>query len=399
MKIFFAFIITIFLVLGGYHLTFRRLKMPLFARGFYLTGIEFLFLGLLLGPHFLNIINNETVEELAPLTILLLGWIGLLFGFQFEIPKLKRISGKFFTAAAVESVLTFGMVFTGTMYILPVIGTIPDGIITTAALIMGAAAASTAQTGLALRKPDSFPEHRKTLKLLRYISSIDGLTGILILGFAFLSRDSISNYSLTISERIAGFLIPIFACTGFMILYLLFLIRRKQESELSLVVIGMAIFTSGAAMILNFSPLFANFLLGVCIVNLTRDKERIFNLLVSVEKPVYLLLLIFLGCMLQPPEPWMLLAAALFFLFRTMGKMSGGYIVTCLQKKETHLKPYLGYGLLEQGGLPFAILYDFYQGFPGKTAGQIISIVIISIIFNDFISPIMLNRLLKGRES
>jgi len=250
-----------------------------------------------------------------------------------------------------------------------------------------------------LRKPHSIRKHRKTLKLLRYISSIDGLTGILILGFAFLSRDSISNYSLTVSERIAGFLIPIFACTGFMILYLLFLIRRKQESELSLVVIGMAVFTSGAAMVLNFSPLFANFLLGVCIVNLTRDKERIFNLLVSVEKPVYLILLIFLGCMLQPPEPWMLLAAGLFFLFRTMGKMSGGYIVTCLQKKDTHLKPYLGYGLLEQGGLPFAILYDFYQGFPDKAAGQIISIVILSIIFNDLISPIMLNRLLKGRES
>jgi len=32
-----------------------------------------------------------------------------------------------------------------------------------------------------------------------------------------------------------------------------------------LVVIGMTIFTSGAAMILNFSPLFANFLLGVCL--------------------------------------------------------------------------------------------------------------------------------------
>jgi len=399
MKIFFAFIITIFLVLGGYHLTFRRLKLPLFARGFYLTGIEFLFLGLLLGPHFLDIVNNETAEELAPLTILLLGWIGLLFGFQFEIPKLKRISGKFFTAAAVESVLTFGVVFMGTMVILPAIGTIPDGIITPAALIMGAAAASSAQTGLALRKPASIPEHRKTLKLLRYISSIDGLTGILILGFAFLSRDSISNYSLGVSERIAGFLIPIFACTGFMVLYLLFLIRRKQESELSLVVIGMAIFTSGAAMILNFSPLFANFLLGVCIVNLTRDKERIFNLLISVEKPAYLLLLVFLGCMLQPPEPWMLLAAALFFLFRTTGKMSGGYIVTRMQKKETHLNPYLGYGLLEQGGLPFAILYDFYQGFPGKTAGQIISIVIISIIFNDLISPVMLNRLLKGKKS
>jgi len=49
MKIVFALLIIVFLAFSGYHLTFRSLKLPLFAREFYLTGTEFLFLGLLLG--------------------------------------------------------------------------------------------------------------------------------------------------------------------------------------------------------------------------------------------------------------------------------------------------------------------------------------------------------------
>jgi len=50
MKIIFALLIIVFLAFSGYHLTFRGFKLPLFAREFYLTGTEFLFLGLLLGP-------------------------------------------------------------------------------------------------------------------------------------------------------------------------------------------------------------------------------------------------------------------------------------------------------------------------------------------------------------
>ena len=91
MKVTFALLIIIFLAFSGYHLTFRHFRLPLFARIFYLTGTEFLVLGLLLGPQFLNLMDPETQKGLAPLTALLLGWIGLLFGFQFEIKKLRRV--------------------------------------------------------------------------------------------------------------------------------------------------------------------------------------------------------------------------------------------------------------------------------------------------------------------
>jgi hypothetical protein len=290
------------------------------------------------------------------------------------------------------------IVFIGMLYSIPYIIIIPDGLRISAILIIAATSAATAQTGLALRNPGTYVKNRKTVTLLRYVSSINGVTAIFILGFAFLFRGSLSDFQLLTPVRISEFMIPILTFIGFLFLYLLFLIYRKQESELSLIVIGMTIFTSGAAMILNFSPLFANFLLGVCLVNLTRDKERIFELLVSVEKPVYLLLLVFLGGKLQFPETWMFVMALLYFLYRTTGKLAGGYILKVMQRKKNHFSPFLGFGLLEQGGLPLAILYDFYKGFSGEIVSQLVSVVIISIIFNDFLSPILLDRLLEKAE-
>ena len=103
MKIFFALLLIIFLAFSGYHLTFRRIELPLFARKFYLTGTEYLFLGLLLGPQFFNLLDSQTLLGLEPLFALLLGWIGLIFGFQFEIVKLRRFPLEFLSAAIIES--------------------------------------------------------------------------------------------------------------------------------------------------------------------------------------------------------------------------------------------------------------------------------------------------------
>jgi hypothetical protein len=62
MKIIFALLIIILLAFSGYHISFKRLRLPLFAREFHLTGTEFLFLGLLMGPLFFNLLDAPTLQ-------------------------------------------------------------------------------------------------------------------------------------------------------------------------------------------------------------------------------------------------------------------------------------------------------------------------------------------------
>ena len=398
MKIVFALLIIVFLAFSGYHLTFRGFKLPLFAREFYLTGTEFLFLGLLLGPQFLNLLDTETLKGLEPVGALLLGWIGLLFGFQFEIVRLRRFPLDFFKAAILESLLTFVLVFFGVYFALPLFFEIPEVKHIVLSLTLSAAAACTAQTGLALLTPDLTTQHRKTIGFLRYISSIDGLSALLIFGMVFFfRRPSIAGFSL-IGDLALGTVFILVISIGLVFLYIVFMSSHRGESELALVVIAMAVLTSGVASILHFSPLIANFFVGFCLVNLCRQKERLFEILVGVEKPVYLLLLVFLGAYWKLGSIWIIVLAALYCLYRFIGKLFGGFMITRLNRELSAYPSHLGFGLLAQGGLPLAILFDFQQGISCDIVTSIISLALLAVIYNEFLSPYMLVRLLKEVE-
>ena len=398
MKIFFAFLLIIFLVFSGYHLSFRKLRLPLFAHKFYLTGLEFLFLGLLLGPQFLNILDVKTCGALAPVTALLLGWIGMLFGFQFEFSILRRFPRVYFLAGLLESLLTLLVVFGGIYFTLPFILTISEHMRIVISMVMASAAACTAQTGLAMFSVGKIGANQSIIKILRYLSSVDGLVAMLALMpvFIFFPRST----DIAASRFVFGYdiFIAVIIFVAFLILYNLFLVYRREQSELALIIIGMVIFISGFSSVMNFSPLLSNFFMGVCLVNLTTEKEKIFNTLVSIEKPVYLLLLVFLGSAWHLQSFWVLAYAGGYFVFRFAGKMIGGFSISLLGPKMKEYPPGLGLGLIGQGGLSLAILYDFQQGFQSEIVDMVVGIALISISYFDLVCPSLVGRLLKKGE-
>ena len=398
MKIAFALLIMSFLAFSGYHLTFRHFRLPLFARQFYLTGIEFLFLGLLLGPRFANLLDIETQKGLAPLSAFLLGWIGLLFGFQFDIKKLRRIPVDYLIAAISEGLLTLTLVFFAVYYLLPLFLDIPNPMKIVLSLTLAAAAACTSQSGLALMTPNFKQDGRDTLMLLRHISNFDAFGSLLVFALAFFFHPaSLSDLSwLKGLER--GTAVSLGASLGLLILFILFLSQRRRRSELILVAIGMTVLMSGMASVLRFSPLVINFFVGIWLVNLSSEKERIYQILVNLEKPIYLLLLVFLGANLHLGSLWVAFYAMLYCLTRFAGKFFAGYLMTSITRGLKGYPRNLGLGLLAQGGLPFAILVDFQQGFPCRLSTFIISLAVIGIIYNEFLSPLFLNRLLKKAQ-
>lgn len=399
MKIFFAMLIIILLAFSGYHLTFRSFRLPLFARKLYFTGTEFLFLGLLMGPQFLNLLDDQTRQGLEPLGALLLGWIGLLFGFQFEIVKLRRFPFEFIVAVVLAGLIPFAVVFLsvfGTLMFFPGIANSANVVVS---LTLASAAACTAQTGLALQAPKHVARRPELIKLLRFISSFDGLSAMLIFGLVFIFRPAIYTETAWLGVFSSKVLISLGTSAGLLFLYTLFLTRRQEESELVLVVIGMVVLTCGTASMLRFSPLLTNFVIGVCIVNTSREKERIFNILISIEKPVYLLLLVFIGTGWRMDSVWLLALAAVYCLYRFLGKMLGGIVINRFYPGSAIFPPQLGFGLLAQGGLPLAILLEFQQEFPFDFTPAVICIGLLAVIYNDILSSYLLKHLLSKEHS
>jgi hypothetical protein len=395
MKVTFALLIIIFLAFSGYHLTFRHFRLPLFARIFYLTGTEFLFLGLLLGPQFLNLMDAETQKGLAPLTALLLGWIGLLFGFQFEIKKLRRFPLEFFLGAVLEGLFTLALVFIVVYLTLLFWCDIPHSFMMVVAVTLAAAGGCTAQTGLAFLSPKLIDDRQNTVKLLRFISSVDGLVPLLIFGLCFFYDPATSPEGSWLTGLGWGVLTSLGASFGLLLLFTLFISHRRFQKELILVVIGMTLLTSGLASSLKFSPLLTNFFVGFWLVNLSRDKERIYQILMTVEKPTYLLLLVFLGVYIRFDSMSLVLLALVYCLYRALGKFLAGFLVTRLNPELRKYPDQLGFGLLAQGGLSLAIFLDFQQTFPSQFSTFVISFAILAVIYNEFLSHYFLERLFK----
>jgi len=364
-------------------------------RGFYLSGTEFLFLGFLLGPRLLNVIDSETVTALEPFTTFLLGWIGFLFGLQFEIKKIKRYPFEFLTGAILEGLITFIIVFAGSYLILTNIDSLAGHLPLPAILMLSAVASCTAPTGLALSTTRSIRKHDNTVKLLQYISSIDGLIAMLVFGLAFFFRTPVFSEAGLFHQIGMNALLYMGASLGCIILFASLLSIRREGPELILLAIGMVVFTGGTAMILNFSPLIINFLVGFSLVNLTRNENRLFAVFIGIEKPVYLLLLIFLGVSWNFETIWIMFTAAAYCMLRFVGKILGGYVVTRISSEMKKYPSFLGIGLLCQGGLPLAILLDFQKEFSGLNISLIVGMVLISVIYNDVLSPNLLQRLLE----
>ncbi len=399
MKLTFALLIIIFLAFSGYHLSFRHFRLPYFARQFYLTGTEFLFLGLLLGPQFFNLLDGETQKGLAPVSALLLGWIGLFFGFQFEIKSLRRFPLKFFQAAGLEALLTLTVVFAGTYLTAAYVFDLSGKSAALTALTLSAAAACTSQTGLALFYKGAVTEHQNVVKFLRFISSMDGLVGLLFFGLAFFIQPAMFYDSLGLMRFGIGVLTVFGIGLGFLLLLTLLISHRRNDRDLILVIMGMTVLTSGMASALNFSPLLTNFLVGIWLANLSRDKERIYEILITIEKPAYLLLLVFLGAGIRFQTGWIILLALGYCVYRLLGKFLAGFLIAYVSLGRGNYPLHLGYGLVAQGGLPLAMLLDFQQAFQTTVSTTVISVAVLAIMYNEFLSPYFLARLLDREKT
>jgi len=70
---------------------------------FMISGAEFLFLGALVGPAGLAILDESTLTSLEPFLILALSWVGLLFGIQLRWRHVIRFPWPYFQVATIQA--------------------------------------------------------------------------------------------------------------------------------------------------------------------------------------------------------------------------------------------------------------------------------------------------------
>ncbi|MBC8231583.1 cation:proton antiporter [bacterium] len=398
MKLIIVVALIFLIALVGSRRTFARVKLPLGAQHIFLTGTEFIFVGLFLGGVFLNILDEKMIKELHPFLSLGLAWIGLLFGIQLDFRKLIRFPIQYFLVAMLQAIFTLLVVFFPFYFILDRFFPSESNLIFVA-LVLSAAAAPTAQSALALVPRDDAQHGRRLMRLLRYVSGMDGLVGLVILGFVlcFSEFHTVGGEGFLATWQWLLISIGLGVVIGF--IFHVLTSSRVASEELLLVVLGMIIFSGGIALYLNLSPLFVNFIIGMVIANLSHAKNRIASILLSGEKSVYIIFLILVGATWHLGSAWAFALAGIYFVIRLIGKICGGYLATRMFKTVLNVPASVGLGLVSQGGMAIVIVINFQQVYHSVLTNVVVTMVLLATLVNEIISPALAQRVLKQQTT
>ncbi len=372
------------------HLVVGRLQ----KRFLVLTGVEYLLLGVLLGPVVPQIPALNALTSLMPMVALAAGWIGLLRGMELDFRRLGQAPSGAGRIAVLHGIFGGGIVaLGGALFWRAGFLRGLDAEVTTTAATLGflACAAAAGATG----PVDLLESRYKTIgnngALLRRASRLSDLFAVFVFGMLFCvyhHDGSKSGLELRPTEW-AVVSVLLGALLGF--LFRPFLGGDENENNRFLALVGVITFASGAAYILELSPLFVNLTLGVTLVNTAQSGARIRTTLENTEKPMDLVLMVLAGALWTPPPVVITLyAIAAFIAFRFAGKLVAGGLSSIGNAGLTRI--YLG--LLGHGEVTVAMAVSFKLVYSGPLVDVAYTTVLASLVAHNLVAPRILRTFL-----
>jgi Kef-type K+ transport system membrane component KefB len=391
MKLLLAIVIILVISLIGSRLTFFNRRLSLGFKNIMLTGTEYIIIGALLGIMGLGILDSGSQTMLEPFLVVGLCWIGFLFGLQFDWRQLKNLARNYFYISAMQALVTFIFIGIAMFYLLQQYTNYPRMVQLMLAIVLASAAAGTGQSALAIVNKSYKFKNRRLLDLMRYISGLDGIYALLFFGMALSIFPGAEIASFGIVNSLKWVIVSI-AMGIIPALILISLSRvRFSEQEFLVFVVGTIMFCGGLAHQIHYSPLISGLLCGVVTANFCRHSVRALSVVMHAEKSLYIIILLLLGASwdFTFKIDYVLMITAIYFLLRILGKYIGAFLGTKIFKPDYAVPSGLGLGLISDGGLSVAIIIDAKLLFP-SLMGPFITIVIISVLLNELLSPWMI---------
>lgn len=386
---------------GGYigsRLIFTRFHLAKETQHLFLLGGEYIFLGFLMGPSVLNILSEEVTHQLAPILVVGIGWLGLLLGNQISLRNMKRFPIPMYKLFILENfffLISFGTLIWLLMYIFP---NQMEPLKVSGFWLLLAAMTATSPTTLSLMSRILKIPIRYTM-VLRFLCSIEGLIGIILLGFIY---GFIHEPILIVGYSVSGLkwlILAIFLGVLGGVFFHLIVRESQSDFESVLVVLGIIIYTGGLAYYLNMSALFVSFIIGIVMANLSHAQEKISQILAATEKPFYIVFLIFAGAIWNFDNWSLIVIAILIFGFRTLTKIVSTWGAARLIKTYKNVFWGLGFGLSSLAGLALAIALEFHLIKPSNSSNWFLGLVIFLVLINQFFAPIIFRQFLPKLRS
>jgi len=382
-------VVLLVLVIGVAYVLAHNVVERLQRRFLVVSGLEYLLLGVMLGPLFPAIGAFDDLTGLLPIIALAAGWVGLLRGTDFDFASLQKLDPATWRIVFLHHLLPGAAVGFGAFYLFEsgvlLETTSRESALTAAALACFAATDSAEPFDLLGRR---YEITGRLAPLLRAGTRLGDIAVILAFGLIFcVFHENAPQATDYPSSLWAWVTVLLGAALGF--LFSLFLAGDESDNSRFLALVGIIAFASGGAYFLELSPLAINLIMGLVLVNTARGGQLLHSTLESTERPMAIVLLVFAGALWEP-SPWIptLIMLCAFVLVRTGAK----WLASAVAAWGTSLRKDLFRGLLAHGDVTLAMAVSFRLVYDGPAVDVAYSVVLGSIILNDLLAP----RILRG---
>lgn len=379
-----AFLVVVALAVIG-----RELRGVLIRRGLEspaLEGLFFLLIGLLLGETVLGLFPADILGSLRVVVLLGLAWIGLVFGVQIEARIVRQLK-PWHRRVGLGVPVLIGAVVTACGLVL--------GVPVALSIALGAIATASSPAPLDALARSRVPSDRGAFRLLRLVKAFAGIPAVV----AFAVADAIGVQATDPGDLTAGLLLVYTVGIGLVMGYaLLHLIRGVSDQiRLLILVTGTLAAVAGTAAVLGTSGLPAAACAGAVVINRCSFPNRMLRAVHVLEMPMLVALLVLVGASWSGVAfSWR--AFAVMTVGRSVAVLLGGRLLAAAARRNRAplSTPWLGGGLLAQGGLALGLLVATVTVVEGTDG--VLEAVIAAMIVNNIGAQLWVRRYLFPRS-
>ena len=364
---------------------FQRLRIP--------QVVGYIAIGFVAGRSVLDILDEQTVQDLQPFTFFALGVIGFMVGGELRLESFRRYGRSFLTILLSEGLMAF--VFVGIVTSLGAWALTGNPRMSVAlGIVLGAISSATAPAATVDVLWEYKTRGRLTTTVLAIVALDDGLSLLLYALAASLAGvllGSAHGGALTLMGGVAYELSGAALLGVGAAVLLNFILRHVEDPDKTLpFTIGSLALVIGLARALRVDLILSTMSLGAFLVNLApRRSRRAFDTIQAVVSPIYVLFFVIVGARLYIARmpAWLWMIAGLYVLGRTGGKMLGAYLGAVWSRAPAKIRKYLGLCLFSQAGVAIGLAVLAGDSFPAEMGEVIVAVVTATTFLVQIIGP------------
>jgi len=351
----------------------------------------YLIIGLLLGPHLINIIGEKEIASFSFLIEIALGFIAFSIGGEFKIENLKKIGKNVFLITFVQAF--FALVFVDISLIVFGLmqGTLQENL--PLILVLGAIATATAPaaTLMVIRQ---YKARGKLTDTLLLVVALDDAFGLVLFAISLAIAKVFAIGGVITFTSIA--LMPLLEIVvslgiGTVLGLILSLATRFFRSRANRLIWMITVVFTGVGLAQIFpipvSSLLLCMMLGAVFCNTKNDSLMILGDMERWTPPLFMLFFIISSAELDLTViPIVGAVGVIYLIARSAGKYFGTYLGSVIVKEDKSIRNYLGLALLPQAGVAIGMAKISSEALP-KYSAQILAVVLCATLFYELVGP------------